>query len=459
MKFAWLLCLILQVFFLNGQQFDPYPPSPVPDRVILTWSDDPATTQSVTWRTDVSVKKAFAEIAPAEGSPDFRLHTDSILAVTELLVTDNNAAHFHSATFTGLEPGKKYAYRVGQGEHWSEWFHFQTAEDKDKPFAFLYFGDAQNEIKSMWSRCIRDAYSKMPDIDFMIHAGDLINTAHSDADWGEWFHAGGWIYGMKPSLATPGNHEYARPSEQDEQRELTKFWGASFTLPRNGPPELAETAYYMDYQDVRFISLNTMAMYVDSTTVPLQRAWLEEVLKNNENRWTIVTHHHPVYSAADDRSNPIVRQTFQPLYEKYGVDLVLQGHDHSYARGHNLRYGEMHYDKGPVYVVSVSGPKMYKLSFDEWMERVASNLQLYQLIQIDGKRLQYQAFTATGELYDSFQLIKRKSGVNDFIDEEPLGGFEIANIPGRYRKVMSEAEIREYLQQFEEYKRRKMEGN
>lgn len=459
MKFVWLFCLTFQVVFLHGQQFDPYPPSPVPDRIILTWSDDPATTQSVTWRTDVSVKKAFAEIAPAEGSPDFRLETDSVVAVTELLVTNTNAAHFHSATFTGLEPGKKYAYRVGQGDHWSEWFHFETAYDKEKPLSFIYFGDAQNEIKSMWSRCIRDAYSKLPDIDFMIHAGDLINTANDDEDWGEWFYAGGWIYGMKPSIATPGNHEYARIREDDDKRALTQHWRASFSLPENGPRDLAETVYYTDYQNVRFISLNTMAMYADSTTIPLQTGWLEEVLKDNPNRWTIVTHHHPVYSTANDRDNPAVRNAFQPLYEKYGVDMVLQGHDHSYGRGHNLKYGEMHYDKGPVYVVSVSGPKMYKLSFDEWMERVASNLQLYQIIQIDGKRLQYQAFTATGELYDSFQLIKRKSGVNDFIDEEPHAQLEIANIPGRYRKVMSEVEIREYQLQFEAYKRRKLDGN
>jgi len=455
MKYALLVIFLLPALLLTGQPADPYPPKHVPDRIILTWSEDPTTTQSVTWRTDVSIKQSYAEIALINASPDFRDDTDTIPAVTEMLVTNINAANFHSATFTGLEPGTKYVYRVGHGEYWSEWFHFKTASKKDDPFSFIYFGDAQNEIKSMWSRVIREAYSTMPDIDFFVHAGDLINVANNDLDWGEWFYAGGWIYGMKPNIVIPGNHEYAHVTENRNGRELSKHWKPSFTLPRNGPERLSETVYYTDYQGVRFIGLDTPAMYADSTTVPIQQAWLEEVLKNNPNRWTIVTQHHPVYSTAIGRDNPKIREAFQPLFEKYHVDLVLQGHDHAYGRGHNLNYGEIHGEKGPIYVVSVSGPKMYRLSFEEWLERGASNTQLYQIINIDGKRLNYEAYTAAGELYDAFQLVKRKSGLNDFVDQRPMGFPEITEIPSRYRKRMSDDDVKRYKKHFEEYKRRK----
>ena len=47
---------------------DAHEPSPLPDRVVLTWEDDPATTQSVTWRTDTSVKRGVAEIALASAN-------------------------------------------------------------------------------------------------------------------------------------------------------------------------------------------------------------------------------------------------------------------------------------------------------------------------------------------------------------------------------------------------------
>ena len=83
------------------------------------------------------------------------------------------------------------------------------------PFSFIYFGDAQNDLKSRWSRTIRGAYSKMPKADFLLHAGDLVNRANNDHEWGEWFYAGGWIYGMMPSFATPGNHEYARDRKSE----------------------------------------------------------------------------------------------------------------------------------------------------------------------------------------------------------------------------------------------------
>lgn len=431
---------------------DPYPPQPTPGRILLSWSGDPATTQSVTWRTDVSVKEAFAEIAPADPSPDFQDRATMITAATELLVTDNNAAHFHSATFTGLQPETMYAYRVGGGHHWSEWFHFTTASDEAKPFAFLYFGDAQNDLKSLWSRCIRQAYSTMPDVDFLLHAGDLINRANRDEEWGEWFYAGGWIYGMKPSIATPGNHEYSR--DLLGNRVLSELWRPTFTFPQNGPEGLEETVYYTDYQGVRFISLNTPALYADAGTIPLQVEWLEGVLKNNPHRWAIVTQHHPVYSTAKGRDNEEVRNAFQPLFEKYGVDLVLQGHDHSYGRGYNLQFGASHKDKGPIYVVSVSGPKMYNLNFEEWMERAASNTQLYQIIKVDGDCIAYEAYTATGQLYDAFELRKRKNGSNRFIDKTPKDVPEIISIPQRLQVKMEEEEIREYRQRFEQYKAR-----
>ena len=91
-----------------------------------------------------------------------------------------------------------------------------------------------------------------------------------------------------------------------------------------------------------------------------QTAWLEGLLKDNPNKWTVVTFHHPVYSTTGTRNNPNVRGQWGPLFEKYGVDLVLQGHDHSYGRGNVAtarKSSTVH--NGTVYVVSVSGGKMY----------------------------------------------------------------------------------------------------
>ena len=72
-----------------------------------------------------------------------------------------------------------------------------------------------------------------------------------------------------------------------------------------------------------------------------------------------------------------------------------------------------------VYVVSVSGPKMYEVSDDPWMDRRASNTQLFQLILLEGKELLYQAFTAMGELYDSFLSEEGRDGINKLTNKIP----------------------------------------
>lgn len=453
MQYLGCLLFFLVTITIHAQTTDPFPPSPVPDRIILSWSDTPATTQSVNWRTDVSVNKSWAEIAPASGHPNFINKVDTAWATIEFLASNMNVAHYHSATFKNLKPATKYAYRVGNGSYYSEWFHFTTASADEAPFSFLYFGDAQNDIKSLWSRCIREAFVTEPQISFLLHAGDLINRANNDYEWGEWCYAGGWIYGMKSNISTPGNHEYWR----DDQRNghLSHHWRPTFTLPENGPEGMEETVYYIDYQGTRIISLDSPAGLYSEENLANQKIWLEQVLLNNPNKWTIVTHHHPIYSTAFGRDNTKLRTELQPIYEKYGVDLILQGHDHTYGRGHNIEFGKTHRDLGPTYVVSVSGPKMYDLGFGEWLERAASNTQLFQIISVNGNTLSYKAYTASGELYDGFDLEKQTDRTNKFVDKAPQDRPEFLDLPDADLKNMSAEEIEAFQKRLEAYKIRK----
>ena len=90
-------------------------------------------------------------------------------------------------------------------------------------------------------------------------------------------------------------------------------------------------------------------------------------------------------------------------------------------RGHNIGNGVTVRDstKGTVYVVSVSGPKQYKLRKDRWMTRGAENTQLYQVISVSGNTLRYRAMTAVGDLYDAFDLIKQPGKPNKLIERGP----------------------------------------
>jgi len=88
------------------------------------------------------------------------------------------------------------------------------------------------------------------------------------------------------------------------------------------------------------------------------------------------------------------------------VDLVLQGHDHTYGRRGEGQAAT------PQYVVTVAGPKQYRLSDEarRTMDPVAEDTQLFQVLRIDPQRLRYEARTVTGRLYDSFELRRDAQG-------------------------------------------------
>ena len=156
----------------------------------------------------------------------------------------------------------------------------------------------------------------------------------------------------------------------------------------------------------------------------------------------------------DEGDNPELRALWKPIIDRYKVDLVLQGHDHTYGRTGlyvpseisaaaeaqavgssaavsgagvsgpaatsvpqtiaNVPTGVQKVDEstGTVYVVSVSGPKMYNIQRHDFMPRVAEDTQLYQVVRIDGGKLLFEARTAIGELYDAFELQKQPGKIN-----------------------------------------------
>ncbi len=284
-----------------------------------------------------------------------------------------------------------------------------------------------------------------PNSQFFLHAGDLCNRGIADDEWGEWFYSLGWTSGSVPQIAIPGNHEY--PKGDDGKRSLTAHWKPQFELPKNGPMGFEETVFYLDVQGVRIIGLNS------NEDPEIQAEWLDDVLSKNPNRWAIVAHHHPIYSTSKDRDNAHLRRIWQPIYDKHHVDLVLQGHDHSYGRSRPIRIagdGEQGSEEGDtalageqnltiaqnvpsgvrgrtpggtIYVVSVSGPKMYTLKKypkdEDPFVRRAADTQLYQIITIDGDELRYEARTAVGDLYDAFTLRKKPDAPNEFVDLTP----------------------------------------
>jgi len=401
------------VRFASAQIVDnPFPAGANPDRIVLNITEAPSTSLAVTWRTCDTVKNGFAEIIETTANPADFLKAKRFTATPEPLKFENISVLYHSVILKNLLPKTSYLYRVGSGENWSEWFQVKTAGNAGDKLSFIYLGDVQIGIKSLWSQVIRQAYAKMPEANVVMCAGDIVNRANDDREWGELFYGGSFIHSMIPGLMSPGNHEYAKSDDR-----LSVFWRPQFTLPLNGPAALEETCYFTDIQGVRFISLNSNHLEESQTDMASQKIWLEALLKKNPNKWTCVIFHHPIYSISANRDNAWMRDNFKPLFDQYKVDLVMQGHDHAYARGmKKIKSGGIGFS-GTMYVVSVSGAKMYEESKKPWMDKLGGHTQLYQLITVDGNQLLYKCYTAAGKLYDTFKLLKQAGKKNRLLEE------------------------------------------
>jgi hypothetical protein len=390
-------------------------PEDRPERVIINLTDQPTTSMAVTWRTTDAHPNSAVEYAVATDTAEFAKQARKVPARSERLGLDaQTVVQHHSVLLSGLTPGTRYVYRVGHDKIWSEWNQFTTARAEPAPFRFVWFGDPQDDIAEHCSRVFREASQVAGDARFWLFSGDLCSTPE-DYRWGELFYAAGFSFRTTPSIMTPGNHDtsylfrdgtYVLDDKGKKKRgdTVAATWRAHFTLPENGPPGSAETSFSVDYEGVRFILINT------NLKLDGQVAWLERLLAANPNTWTIVSFHHPLYSAGRTRDDKTTRTAFLPLFDKYAVDLVLTGHDHAYARSHPLHGSQVvgPGKKGTVYVVSSSGPKSYEAQplYQNLMAKTGEGLMLFHPIAIDGRTLRFEARTATGRLYDAFTLSK-----------------------------------------------------
>lgn len=380
-----------------------YPATDRAEHVVLTWSDDPRTTQTIQWRTSSRIKQGIIRYQPKltgrmsveKSARTRRAHTEVLSTPT--LVNDP-LIHRHTAVLSGLKPATTYTYSVGNGsaEGWTEPAEFRTAPAEAVPFSFVYMGDAQNGL-DQWGKLLQSAYQARPDAAFYVMAGDLVNRGAERWDWDSFFENSRGVFDRRQLVPVLGNHEC--------QGGEPKLYLAQFALPHNGPRSIpAERAYAFEYSNAKFIML-------DSNLEPAkQTAWLEKQLANTKAVWKFVSYHHPAYSSGGNRDNIEVRNLWTPLFDKYRVDLALQGHDHAYLRTYPMRGQQRVSDPkdGTIYIISVSGTKYYDQPKRDYTEVGFTKLSTYQVldIQIHGNKLLYRAHDIDGMVRDEFAIQK-----------------------------------------------------
>lgn len=376
------------------------PATEAPNAVVLTWSGDPTTTQTVQWRAAESVADGWVQLRPADAPVDATSEIEAAhFLVEDPLISNDPVNSRFEATLENLKPDTKYTYRVGSKEKdlWSEWNDFETAPAATEPFTFVYMGDAQVGYDA-WGIMLNAAADRHPDAAFYLMAGDLINNGERREQYDALLLAAEGVFDERPLVPALGNHDVP-----DEGEPF--FYPLMFDLPDNGPDTMPdEHAYSFQYSNAFFVVLNS------DITPTAQTAWLEEQLKSSDATWKFAMYHHPAYSSRAVRDNKEVREEWGALFDKYHLDIAFQGHDHAYLRTYPMRGGKNveHAAEGTYYIVSNAGSKHYEQDPRPYTERGFTDIATYQVIEINTNpdRLTYRAFDAAGNVMDEFTIEK-----------------------------------------------------
>lgn len=383
-----------------------------PSHMTLTWTGDPRTTQTITWKTDVTTVAGQVQYAEAVDGNSFPHNAQTVAAEVEQFSTNLGDMSIHSVTLNGLKPGTRYLYRVGDGAAWSEPHAFVTSAANVSGFKFLVFGDSQSINYGVWRTTLQQAYQANSDAVFFTNVGDLVDVGQDYAQWNAWFNAAQEVIATIPAMPVTGNHEAYTP---ERLFSMPVFFTTQFKLPPNGPERLKRQVYSFDYGDVHFIVLDSQAGEEERFVPDMldqQRAWLEKDLQMNDKKWKVVFMHRPPYNNKAPDANANIRRAFVPIFDKYHADVVFTGHDHVYARTYPL-YRDMIVDsaaKGTVYVATGrSGTKTYKdtviKDWDQFFHDSVSEPN-YLTVEVKDNVLTVKAFTQSGTLIDAWSIEK-----------------------------------------------------
>lgn len=262
----------------------------------------------------------------------------------------------HIVYLTGLTPNTKYYYSIGtatdviQGDASNYFVTSPITGSKQKVsiWALGDFGSASaNQLK------VRDAYTHYMGenhTDVWLTMGDNAYLAGLDQEFqtnvfdiydsGKFKNTVFW-----PS---PGNHDYNNNPVQQTFHELCPYY-TIFTLPKNaeagGLASGTEDYYSYNYGNVHFLALDAYGLVGNklmADTTGTQAQWIKADLLANKLPWVIAYWHHPPYSKGSHDADlegdlADIRTQFLPFLEKYSVDLVLNGHSHSYERSYLLK--------------------------------------------------------------------------------------------------------------------------
>ncbi len=400
--------------------------APAPDHLHVSFSGPATTTFAVNWRTSANDTLASqvlygtdqAAVTAAEG-PGAGVSAQSGYSVA---YERDESARVHEVHVCGLTASTRYFYKVGGAGAWSAVFDVSTspAIGTSEVWRFALTGDSRGQPDVFAET---QAHIQAAGVDLEVFSGDAVTLGTDQPSWDAFFEGTSGsvsvqdVLARTPFMVSNGNHE-----------SLAVNFLAQFAVPQQvspGEEGQGEEWYSFDYGNAHFVVLDDQAdpgVIADQET-----AWLRADLTAVDRAvtpWVFAVHHMPAYTSSTAHGPALeLRASWQPLYDEFGVDLVLNGHNHGYERSAPIRgfvagttdgaiqpagpNGIPLAANGTVYIVSGgSGAPLYDVAPLTPSTIISESTYHYVILELEGKTLRYHAYRLDGSDLDVFEYTR-----------------------------------------------------
>ena len=398
-----------------------------PSRMTLTWVSGQVGTPKVMWT------------APEAGAEGYQKEANTSTYTAKDMcgspATDfgyRDPGMIHQVVLDNLSPGQRYQYKFGDDKNgWSPMYSFKAVPvpAPDAAVKFIAFGDMGNGQEDDSCQVVhgqqpslnttRGVEKELSSTDVVMHIGDISYARGYASVWDEFFDQIQGIATAVPYMVCIGNHERDFPKSgsfymgTDSGGECGVPYERRFPMPR---PSLDEAWYGFDYGSVHVVLMSTEH---DFQIQSAQYRFLDQHLagvKRSVTPWLVFAGHRPMYvdstnaaeSGGDLPVASLLQTNVEPLLKKYGVDLALWGHHHSYQRTCPLYQGVCDDNEGITHVIiGMAGQSLsqnLKPQAPSWIVMADDKHFGYSRFTANSTTLLFEYVRNDGTIADSFQL-------------------------------------------------------
>lgn len=414
----------------------------LPSMLTVTFGADAKTDKNFVWFTDPRITDGVIEYMEGEFNSTSATKKTATSEIWQTTTASIDLGIFatnmyteksrHSIELIGLEAGKTYSYRVGSPSKnfYSPVYTFKTAPDAESTFDLLLLTDLQGSAKAVYdqtNKILSNMSSTFANgYDFMINCGDMVDNAKNLVQWEYFLDTLQGHLGNTTQVVAAGNHEsqvFKAPEKakdkyplmhDDAKSEAYNYFDFHYNYMKSGE-SVGGTYYSFDYSGVHFTVLNTNDFNDEKELNADQIAWLIDDLTSTDKKFKVVLMHKGPYTAgshSEDGDVKFLRQTLTPIFAEHKVNLVLQGHDHTYSESYYLNedgekiktsaQGKTQIGtEGTLYVtLGTLGDKYYKyveneevpIEFGKALHKPTLKHPTFGKLSFDGENLFYEGF-------------------------------------------------------------------